>query len=99
MEGRRFLARGRVDRGVAGDGAGAAAIDSLVDGLYDRIESDGALRPLFGRDLTNERAAQKRFFAEWLGGGSGYSDRAHLPLVHRPDLLPITRGVAERWLT
>src|SRR5262249_46518940 len=51
------------------------------------------------RDLTNERRAQKRFFVEWLGGENGYSDRAHMPLKHRHDLLPITRIHAERWLT
>src|SRR5262249_25544389 len=43
--------------------------------------------------------AQMRFFAEWLGGESSYSDRAYMPLKHRHDLLPITRAVAERWLT
>jgi truncated hemoglobin YjbI len=77
---------------------GAAAIDALIDGLYDRIETDAALRPLFGRDTTTERAAQQRFFTEWLGGERGYSDRAHLPLKHRHDLLPITHALAEKWL-
>lgn len=66
---------------------GRAAVDALIDGLYDRIETDPALRPLFGRDLTNEREAQKRFFSEWLGGEGGYSDRSHLPLKHRHDRL------------
>ena len=103
MEGRRFLAQGQVQHGFAGTDTlarvgGRAAIDALVDGLYERIEGDGALRPLFGRDLTNERAAQKRFFTEWLGGGAEYSGRASLPLMHRHDLLPITRRLAGRWL-
>lgn len=78
---------------------GRTAVEALVDGLYDRIETDAVLRPLFSRDLTNEREGQKRFFAEWLGGDSSYSDRAHLPLKHRHDLLPITRALADRWLT
>ena len=104
MEGRRFLAQGQVHHCFAASDVfarigGGAAIDALVDGLYERIEGDGALRPLFGRDLTNERAAQKRFFAEWLGGEADYSGHAHLPLMHRHDLLPITRRLAERWLT
>jgi truncated hemoglobin YjbI/ankyrin repeat protein len=77
---------------------GRAAIELLVDGLYERIERDGALRPLFGRDLTNERAAQKRFFTEWLGGAAEYSGQAQLPLMHRHDLLPITGRLAGRWL-
>src|SRR5205085_3239223 len=77
---------------------GEAAVAALIDGLYHRIETDAALRPLFNRDLTNEREAQKRFFVEWLGGDTAYSDRAYLPLAHRHDLLPITRALAERWL-
>jgi truncated hemoglobin YjbI len=75
-----------------------AAVETLVDGLYDRIENDGALQPLFHRDLTGGREAQKRFFSEWLGGAGGYSSSTHLPLKHRHDLLPITRVLAGKWL-
>ncbi|HEY1887571.1 MAG TPA: ankyrin repeat domain-containing protein [Roseiarcus sp.] len=103
MEHRQFLAHPEAHRRFAGGDAflcvgGAAAVDALINGLYDRIETDAALRPLFGRDTTNERAAQKRFFTEWLGGERGYSDRAHLPLKHRHDLLPITHALAGKWL-
>src|SRR5262245_40913232 len=78
---------------------GRAAIAALIDGLYDRIEGDAALRALFGRDLSNERESQKRFFTEWLGGGDGaYTQRADVPIKHRHDLLPITRALAEKWL-
>ena len=69
MEHRRFLAHPEAHRPFAGllqHIGGHAAIDALVEGLYDRIESDPALRPLFSRDLANERGAQKRFFAEWV---------------------------------
>jgi hemoglobin len=103
MEHRRFLAHPEAHHPFAGGGllgriGGDAAVAALIDGLYDRIETDRVLRPLFGRDLANERAAQKRFFAEWLGGDTAYSDRAHLPLAHRHELLPITRALAETWL-
>jgi len=103
MEHRRFLAHPEAHHPFAGGNllgriGGHATIAALIDGLYDRIETDPLLRPLFGRDLANERAAQQRFFAEWLGGDTAYSDRAHLPLAHRHDLLPITRALAERWL-
>jgi truncated hemoglobin YjbI/ankyrin repeat protein len=77
---------------------GRTAVEGLIDGLYDRIETDAVLRPLFSRKLVNEREAQKAFFAEWLGSETGYSDRAYLPLKHRHDLLPITGALAERWL-
>jgi truncated hemoglobin YjbI len=76
MEHRRFLAHPEAHRPFVHDDlfariGGPAAVGVLVDGLYDRIENDAALRPLFGRDLTDERWAQKRFFTEWLGGGAG----------------------------
>jgi truncated hemoglobin YjbI len=73
-------------------------VETLIDGLYDRIEADTMLRSLFNRDLTRERQAQKRFFTEWFGGETSYSDRAYLPLKHRHDLLPITPALAQRWL-
>jgi len=103
MEHRRFLAHPEAHHPFAGGSllgrvGGDAAIAALIDGLYDRIETDPLLRPLFNRDLTNEREAQKRFFTEWLGCDTAYSDRAQLPLAHRHDLLPITRALAERWL-
>src|SRR5262249_55676406 len=100
-EHRRFLAHPEAHRPFAGllqRIGGGATVEALIDGLYDRIETEPVLRPLFGRDVTHEREAQKRFFAEWLGGDTTYSDRAHLPLAHRHDLLPITRPLAEKWL-
>jgi truncated hemoglobin YjbI len=75
-----------------------ATIEALVDGLYDRIELDPALRRLFGRHLEKERAGQKRFFGEWLGTGTAYSASADYPLKHRHDLFPITFELAEQWL-
>jgi truncated hemoglobin YjbI len=103
MEHRRFLAHPEAHHPFAGGGllgriGGHAAIAALIDGLYHRIETDPELRRLFNRDLANEREAQKRFFVEWLGGDTAYSDRAYLPLAHRHDLLPIPRALAERWL-
>src|SRR5258705_5717809 len=103
MEHRRFLVPPEAHRPFMGGNllrciGGRTAVDALIDGLYDSIETDATLRPLFSRDLAHEREAQKRFFVEWLGGGTSYSDHAHLPLKHRHDLLPITRALAERWL-
>jgi truncated hemoglobin YjbI/ankyrin repeat protein len=103
MEHRRLLAHPEAHRPFVGGDllariGGPAAVGALVDALYDRIENDTALRPLFGRDMTGGRWAQKRFFAEWLGGVGSYSSATHLPLKHRHDLLPITRARAEKWL-
>jgi truncated hemoglobin YjbI/ankyrin repeat protein len=104
MEHRRLLAHPQAHRPFVNSDlfariGGSAAVGALVDGLYDRIESDVALRPLFNRDLTGGREAQKRFFSEWLGGTTSYSSTTHLPLMHRHDLLPITRVHAGKWLT
>jgi truncated hemoglobin YjbI len=101
--GRRFLAHPEAHRPFVGGDlfariGGPAAVGVLVDGLYDRIENDAALQPLFSRDLTGEREAHKRFFSERLGGVSSYSSTTHLPLKHRHDLLPITRVLAGKWL-
>jgi truncated hemoglobin YjbI len=103
MEHRRFLAHPDAHRPFVGSDllahiGGPAAVGMLVDGLYDRIENDTALRPLFGRDLTGGRRAQKRFFSEWLGGTAKYSSHAYLPLKHLHDLLPITHALAQKWL-
>src|SRR5215471_6102737 len=104
MEHRRFLAYSEAHRPFVGGDllkciGGHGAVEALIDGLYDRIATDPVLRPHFSRDLAKQRAAQKRFFAEWLDGESCYSDGACMPLKHRHDLLPITRAHAEQWLT
>jgi truncated hemoglobin YjbI len=103
MEHRRLLGHPEAHRPFAGSDllariGGPAVVGLLVDELYNRIENDAALRPLFGWDMTGGRRAQKRFFTEWLGGVGGYSSTAHLPLKHRHDLLPITHGLAGKWL-
>src|ERR1700723_191547 len=77
---------------------GQAATDGLVDLLYDGIEDDDQLRPLFGRDLARSRSMQKLFFAEWLGGPRRYSEQAPAGLSHTHDGLPITPALADRWL-
>jgi truncated hemoglobin YjbI len=103
LQHRRFLSHPEAHRPFAGSDllariGGHAVVETLIDRLYDRIETDALLRPLFGRDLTGEREAQKCFFSEWLGGEGEYSSIAHLPLKHRHDLLPITRALADKWL-
>lgn len=77
---------------------GRPTVDALIDGLYDRIEADPGLRRLFGRHLRQEREGQKRFFGEWLGGDSAYSERAYWALADRHALSPISGALAEQWL-
>ncbi|HEY3284444.1 MAG TPA: ankyrin repeat domain-containing protein [Armatimonadota bacterium] len=78
---------------------GREAIARLIDGLYDRIESDGLLRPAFSRDLTRERGKQKLFFEEWLGGAASYFGAEWPPgLKVAHGSVSISRGMADRWL-
>jgi truncated hemoglobin YjbI/ankyrin repeat protein len=77
---------------------GQDTIDRLVDRLYERFEADAVIRAFFGRDLSNERDKQKRFFAEWLGGPPRYSESAWGALYQHHEDLPITTSIAERWL-
>ena len=78
---------------------GREAVARLVDGLYDRIEADGVLRPAFNRNLMQERERQKLFFEAWFGGMPTYFDAAWPPglkAAHQP--VSISRGMAGRWL-
>jgi truncated hemoglobin YjbI len=77
---------------------GPAAVDRLVDSLYDRFEADSVIRAFFGRDLSSSRTKQKRFFVEWLGGPPFYSESAWGALYQHHEDLPVTPAVAERWL-
>jgi hemoglobin len=77
---------------------GQPTVDRLVDLLYEGIEGDASLRPLFGRDATATKPRQKLFFAEWLGGPRRYSESAWTSLKHSHDGKPISRGLAGRWL-
>jgi len=77
---------------------GQPTVDQLVDLLYQGIDDDEQLRPLFGRDLDGGKARQKLFFAEWLGGPRRYSETAWTNLNHSHDDKPITPSLAGRWL-
>jgi hemoglobin len=77
---------------------GQPAVDRLVDVLYQGIDGDDQLRPLFGRDLDGGKPRQKMFFAEWLGGPRRYSGVAWTSLTHSHDGKPITPALAGRWL-
>lgn len=78
---------------------GQGEVARLVDGLYDRIETDTFLRPAFNRDLTQEREKQKRFFEAWLGGAPSYFDTGWpLGLKSAHASVSISPGMAERWL-
>ncbi len=77
---------------------GQPTVDRLVDVLYDGIDGDDQLRPLFGRDLMGGKPRQKLFFAEWLGGTRRYSEVAWTNLKLSHDGKPITQALAGRWL-
>jgi truncated hemoglobin YjbI/ankyrin repeat protein len=78
---------------------GRNAVARLVDGLYDRIETDTLLRPTFHRDLTEERKKLKRFFEAWFGGVPTYFNTAWPPgLKAAHGGIAISRGMVGRWV-
>ena len=77
---------------------GQPTVDELVDRLYDGLEDDEQVRPLFPRDMADGRAMQKLFFGEWLGGPRRFSEQSYAGLRHRHDGVPITPALAGRWL-
>jgi truncated hemoglobin YjbI/ankyrin repeat protein len=78
---------------------GQEAVARLVDGLYDRIETDAVLRPAFNPDLAGERAKVKLFFEAWFGGPPTYFDAAWRHGLKRAhERISISRGMAGRWV-
>jgi hemoglobin len=78
---------------------GREAVARLVDGLYDRFETDAVLRPAFSRDLMHERTKVKLFFEEWFGGASIYFNGLWPPgLKAAHGAVSISEGMAHRWV-
>ena len=79
---------------------GRSVVSNIIDSLYDRIDEDAELRPMFTRTLTSERMKQKAFLEEWMGGSPGYTHHhAYGGIRNRHGHLHITHESAERWLT
>ena len=79
---------------------GQPIVGRVIEGLYDRIEKDPSLRPMFTRTLANEQAKQKAFFEEWMGGTPGYTHHhAYGGLKGRHRHIHITRAAADHWLS
>lgn len=62
---------------------GESVVASIVNELYDRIEVDPELRPLFRHDLSQERLHQRNFFTRWMGGEKLYQGYRGLRSRHR----------------
>src|SRR5262249_49387180 len=86
MEHRRFLAHPEAHHPFAGGNllgriGSHPANAGLIDGAYDNIETDAALRPLFTRDLNNEGEAHRQ--------ASGFSPAA---LLQSPPIMGQNNG-------
>lgn len=89
----------RPDPTLFGRIGGRSVIGRIIDGLYDRIENDAELRPMFTRTLASERMKQKTFMEEWMGGEPDYTrHHAYGGMKSRHGHIHITRESAERWL-
>ncbi len=79
---------------------GRDTVEAIIDALYDRIETDPDLRPLFPSDLSAGRLHQQLFFEQWLGGEARYNERRGSPRLRQRHLqFPIDRPSVDRWLT
>lgn len=79
---------------------GAETIIALVTGLYDRIETDQEIRPMFVGSLQEERRKQIAFWSEWFGGPATYTrDHAYSGMRTRHSFTHITKRAANRWLS
>ncbi|MEM7539249.1 MAG: ankyrin repeat domain-containing protein [Chloroflexota bacterium] len=78
---------------------GHETVSRITNGLYDGIEGDALLRPLFLKNLAKERENQKDFWVEWLGGEPNYTHHhSYDSLRLRHANVYITRESAEQWL-
>ncbi|HJN92734.1 MAG TPA: hypothetical protein QGF05_08435 [Dehalococcoidia bacterium] len=78
---------------------GRGAVERIVAALYDGIETDPKLRPLFPVDLHEGRVNQTLFFEQWLGGEPRYTALRGSPQLRRRHLhFPIDEETATRWL-
>ena len=76
---------------------GRETIERIVDGLYDGIENDPTIRPMFISKLEGEWVKQKDFFQEWFGSTPEYTQHhVYSSLQHRH--IHITPASAKRWL-
>jgi ankyrin repeat protein len=76
---------------------GESGIHRLVDALYDRIGADPLLKHVFPHP-EGTRAAPRRFFVEWFGGGPTYSDALQPGLGRAHQHLFVSPKGAAAWL-
>ena len=78
---------------------GRPVVESIIARLYDGIEADPALRPLFPDDLTTGRLRQQWFLEEWLGGERRYTAQRGTPRLRQRHLpFSISGSAAKAWL-
>ena len=78
---------------------GRPVVEAIIDRLYDGIENDPALRPVFPEDLTAGRLRQQWFLEEWLGGERRYTAQCGTPrLRQRHQPFSISDSAAQAWL-
>jgi truncated hemoglobin YjbI/ankyrin repeat protein len=82
------------------DLGGRHAIERIVEALYDALERDASLHRLFLSRRDGERARQKLFFEQLLGGEPRYTMSGHADsgMQRRHAHRVITALEAERWL-
>jgi hemoglobin len=71
----------------------------LVDGFYDRVETDEILRPLYPADMGPSRRHLALFLMQYWGGPTTYDrERGHPRLKMRHAPFAIGPAERDRWL-
>lgn len=78
---------------------GQAAVDRIVDSLYEHIGVNETLLPIFPEDLEESARKQRLFLTQFFGGPNLYAQergRPMLPYRHEP--FEITPARRDAWL-
>lgn len=80
---------------------GAATFQRLVDGFYDRVESDEVLAPMYPPEVWDgARWRLAAFLAQYWGGPTDYSDTRGHPMLRARHLpFRVDAEARTRWLT
>ncbi len=78
---------------------GAAAVRSIVEHFYPKVQADPLLSPIFPEDIRPVMEKQYLFLTQFFGGPALYTEQYGHPMMRARHLpFPVTPARAEAWL-